>query len=46
MESSLCRSFAACHNSSTMRISGTSTVIQSSGGLIRETRLLVSGFLT
>lgn len=45
--SSSCRCFTACQSaSSTMRSSGTSTVIQSSGGLIRETRLPVVGSLT
>ena len=39
------RSFTACHSSSsTMRSSGTSATIHSSGGLMRETRLPVSGF--
>ena len=42
-----CRSLAAVHRSSgTIRRSGTSFTIHSAGGLIRATRLPVSGFLT
>ena len=41
------RSLTACQRpSSTMRRSGTSVTIHSSGGLIRETLLPVYGFLT